>query len=127
VILWHSFVIALAVFSTKSNCSCKIFRGQGKLTHCPESNVKSCLQSETMFLKLVTTNWYNWNIKNRKKLVLILMNAANPIQAKFSEGFIVNFKLLMFVSHILELFLDNFHCVYLHRYSRLSTLLCRSL
>jgi hypothetical protein len=58
-----------------------------------------------MFLKLVKTNWYNWNVKNRKKLVLILMNAANPIQAKFSEGFIVNFKLLMFVSPILELFL----------------------
>jgi hypothetical protein len=36
------------------------------------------------------------------------MNAANPIQVKFSEGFIVNFKLLMFVSHILELFLVNF-------------------
>jgi hypothetical protein len=57
-----------------------------------------------MFLKLVTTNWYNWNTKNRKTLVLILMNAANPIQAKFSEGFIVNFKLLMFVSHILNFF-----------------------
>ncbi|KAJ3620154.1 hypothetical protein MTP99_004141 [Tenebrio molitor] len=52
---------------------------------------------ETMFLKLVTTNWYNWNTRNRKTLVLILMNAANPIQARFSEGFIVNFKLLMFI------------------------------
>jgi hypothetical protein len=114
-------------YHVKSNCSCTIFRGRGKVTTCSEHNVKSCLQSETMFLKLVTTNWYNWNTRNRKTLVLILMNAANPIQAKFSEGFIVNFKLLMFVSHIFEIFRDNFHCVCLHRYSRLSTLLCRSL
>ncbi|KAJ3620158.1 hypothetical protein MTP99_004145 [Tenebrio molitor] len=54
-------------------------------------------ESENMLLRLVTTNWYNWNTRNRKTLVLILMNAANPIQAKFSEGFIVNFKLLMFI------------------------------
>jgi hypothetical protein len=87
------------VYYDKSNCSWTIFRGRGKLTHCSESEVKLFLQSENMLLKLMTTNWHNWNTKNRKKLVLILMNATNPIHLKFSEGFIVNFKLLMFVSY----------------------------
>jgi hypothetical protein len=96
------------VYHVKYNYSWTIFRRRGKLTHSSESEVKLFLQSENMLLRLVTTNWYNWNTRNRKTLVLILMNAANPIQAKFSEGFIVNFKLLMFVSHILERFLDNF-------------------
>jgi hypothetical protein len=99
------------VYHVKSNCSWTIFRRRGKLTHSSESEIKLFLQSENMLLRLVTTNWYNWNTRNRKKFVLILMNAANPIQVKFSEGFIVNFKLLMFVSHILKLFLVNGHCV----------------
>jgi hypothetical protein len=99
------------VYHVKSNCSWTIFRRRGKLTHSSESEIKLFLQSENMLLRLVTTNWYNWNTRNRKKLVLILINAAIPIQAKFLEGFIVNFKLLMFVSHILEHFLVNFHCV----------------
>jgi hypothetical protein len=95
----------------KSNCSWTIFRGRGKLRHCSQPDVKSFLQSENMLLKLVTTNWYNWNFRNRKKLLLIMMNAANPIHLKFSEGFIINLKLLMFVSHILEHFLVSFHFV----------------
>ncbi|KAJ3622160.1 hypothetical protein MTP99_002685 [Tenebrio molitor] len=54
-------------------------------------------ESENMLLQLVKTNWYNWNTGNRKKLVLILINAAQPINLKFSEGFVINFKLLMFM------------------------------
>jgi hypothetical protein len=99
------------VYHVKYSCSWTIFRRRGKLTHSSESEIKLFLQSENMLLRLVTTNWYNWNTRNRKKLVLILINAANPIQVKFSEGFIVNFKLLMFVSHILENFVVSFHCV----------------
>jgi hypothetical protein len=99
------------VYHVEYNYSWTIFRRRGKLTHCTESEVKLFLQSENMLLKLVNTNWYNWNTRNRKKLVLILMNAANPIHLKFSERFIVNFKVLLFVSHILEHFLVNFDCV----------------
>jgi hypothetical protein len=83
VMLWHTFVVALAVLSTMLST---VAAGQYLED-----------ESENMLLRLVTTNWYNWNTRNRKKLVLILINAANPIQVKFSEGFIVNFKLLMFI------------------------------
>ncbi|KAJ3620153.1 hypothetical protein MTP99_004140 [Tenebrio molitor] len=83
VILWRSFVAAVAILSIMLSL---IAAGQYLED-----------ESENMLLRLVTTNWYNWNTRNRKKFVLILMNAANPIQVKFSEGFIVNFKLLMFI------------------------------
>ncbi|XP_068900444.1 uncharacterized protein [Tenebrio molitor] len=83
VILWRSFVVAVSSLSTILSI---IAAGQ---------SIED--ESENMLLKLEATNWYNWNTRNRKKLVLTLMNAANPIQLKFSEGFIVNFKLLMFI------------------------------
>ncbi|CAH1380190.1 unnamed protein product, partial [Tenebrio molitor] len=70
VILWRSFVAAVAIMSIMLSI---ITAGQYLED-----------ESENMLLRLVTTNWYNWNTRNRKTLVLILMNAANPIQAKFS-------------------------------------------
>jgi hypothetical protein len=100
----------LVVYHIKSHYSWTIYRGRSKVRHCSQSNVTPFLQSENMLLKLEATNWYNWNTRNRKKLVLILINAANTIQVKFL-GFIVNFKLLMFVSHNLEHLVVNFHCV----------------
>ncbi|KAJ3620123.1 hypothetical protein MTP99_004113 [Tenebrio molitor] len=54
-------------------------------------------ESENVFLKFTATEWYTWNIRNRKKLVLILMNTAQPLQLKFSESFIINFDLLVFI------------------------------
>ncbi|CAH1380175.1 unnamed protein product [Tenebrio molitor] len=50
-----------------------------------------------MFLKFTATEWYTWNIRNRKKLVLILINTAQPLRLKFSESFIINFDLLVFI------------------------------
>ncbi|CAH1380177.1 unnamed protein product, partial [Tenebrio molitor] len=53
-------------------------------------------ESENMFLKFTATEWYTWNIRNRKTLVLILMNTAQPLRLKFSESFVINFDLLVF-------------------------------
>jgi hypothetical protein len=70
--------------------------------------MKVLLQSENMFLKFTATEWYTWNIRNRKKLVLILINTAQPLRLKFSESFVINFDLLVFVSNLSELFLVGF-------------------
>ncbi|CAH1380180.1 unnamed protein product, partial [Tenebrio molitor] len=53
-------------------------------------------ESENMFFKFTATEWYTWNIRNRKNLVLILMNTAQPLRLKFSESFVINFDLLVF-------------------------------
>ncbi|KAJ3620118.1 hypothetical protein MTP99_004108 [Tenebrio molitor] len=83
VVSWRYYLMAVVALFTISSL---ITAGQ-------------CFQdeSENMFLKFTATEWYTWNIRNRKKLVLILINTAQPLRLKFSESFIINFDLLVFI------------------------------
>jgi hypothetical protein len=55
-------------------------------------------QSEEILMKLVMQKWYNWNAANKKMLLIAMANSMRPLQVKFSETFIINFRLGLGVS-----------------------------
>jgi hypothetical protein len=58
-------------------------------------------QSEKMVLELSASKWYTWNNKNKKNLLTILSRTGRPLKIKFSENFVVNNRILLFVRQIL--------------------------
>jgi hypothetical protein len=54
-------------------------------------------QSEKMVLELSASKWYTWNNKNKKNLLTILFRTGRPLKIKFSENFVVNNRILLFV------------------------------
>jgi hypothetical protein len=54
-------------------------------------------QSEKMVLELSASKWYTWNNKNKKNLLTILSRTGRPLKIKFSENFVVNNRILLFV------------------------------
>ncbi|KAJ3634247.1 hypothetical protein MTP99_011146 [Tenebrio molitor] len=50
-------------------------------------------ESEEILMKLVMQKWYNWNAANKKMLLIAMANSMSPLQVKFSETFIINFRL----------------------------------
>jgi hypothetical protein len=56
------------------------------------------LQSERIFSSFLIINWYTWNNKNRKILLIILHNCLVPIKIKFTDSLAINYQLGMGVS-----------------------------
>jgi hypothetical protein len=56
------------------------------------------LQSERIFLSFLVINWYTWNNKNTKILLIILRNCLAPIKIKFTDSLAINYQLGMGVS-----------------------------
>jgi hypothetical protein len=110
VLSWRDYLLAVVALFTISSLitAGQRFQDEVKVYNTMYFYMKVLLQSENMFLKFTATEWYTWNIRNRKKLVLVLMNTAQPLQLKFSESFVINFDLLVFVSNISELFFVSF-------------------
>jgi hypothetical protein len=57
-----------------------------------------------MVLELSALKWYTWNNKNKKILLTILSRTGRPLKIKFSENFVVNNRILLFVRQILLFF-----------------------
>jgi hypothetical protein len=51
-----------------------------------------------MLQEISTLKWYTLYAKNKKSLLTILAMTARPINIKFYEKFIVNNRMLLFVS-----------------------------
>ncbi|XP_068905194.1 uncharacterized protein [Tenebrio molitor] len=56
------------------------------------------LQSERIFSSFLVINWYTWNNKNTKILLIILRNCLAPIKIKFTDSLAINYQLGMGVS-----------------------------
>jgi hypothetical protein len=56
------------------------------------------LQSERMFSSFLIINWYTWNNKNRKILLIILHNCLVSMKIKFTDTLAINYQLGMGVS-----------------------------
>ncbi|KAJ3620150.1 hypothetical protein MTP99_004137 [Tenebrio molitor] len=54
-------------------------------------------ESEKMVLELSASKWYTWNNKNKKNLLTILSRTGRPLKIKFSENFVVNNRILLFI------------------------------
>jgi hypothetical protein len=80
-------------------------------------------QSEKIFVELTTLQWYNWNLKNKKNFLTIFTATTRPINIKFSEKFVVNNRMLLFVSEIFRIyFRRKFIDIFLFfRFTKLST------
>ncbi|KAJ3657237.1 hypothetical protein Zmor_016249 [Zophobas morio] len=52
-------------------------------------------ESDNIYNRLMSTNWYQWKGNNRKILAVILCNSINPINLKFTDSFAINFRLGM--------------------------------
>ncbi|KAH0818859.1 hypothetical protein GEV33_003932 [Tenebrio molitor] len=83
VIWWPNYVLSVLLLA---NTYCVITAG-----HVLED------ESEKIFLELTTLQWYTWNMKNKKLFLTILTAAIRPINVKFSENFVVNNRMLLFV------------------------------
>jgi hypothetical protein len=55
------------------------------------------LQSDQIFDVLVSCPWYNWNLKNRKTLLICMANSMNPLCFCFA-GMTLGYKLTVNVS-----------------------------
>jgi hypothetical protein len=55
------------------------------------------LQSDQIFDVLVSRPWYNWNLKNRKTLLICMANSINPLSFCFA-GMTLDYKLPVTVS-----------------------------
>jgi hypothetical protein len=42
--------------------------------------------------------WFTWNLNNKKLFLTILTAATRPINVKFSENFVINNRMILFVS-----------------------------
>jgi hypothetical protein len=51
-----------------------------------------------------TLQWYTWNLKNKKVFLTILTAATRPINVRFSENFVINNRMLLFVSEIFRIY-----------------------
>jgi hypothetical protein len=49
------------------------------------------LQSDQMFDVFVSCPWYNWNLKNRKTLLICMANSINPLSFCFA-GMTLGYK-----------------------------------
>jgi hypothetical protein len=56
------------------------------------------LQSERIFSSFLVINWYTWNNKNRKILLIILHNCVVSMKIKFTDTLAINYQLGMGVS-----------------------------
>jgi hypothetical protein len=56
------------------------------------------LQSERIFSSFLVINWYTWNNKNRKILLIILHNCLVSMKIKFTDTLAINYQLGMGVS-----------------------------
>ncbi|KAJ3620149.1 hypothetical protein MTP99_004136 [Tenebrio molitor] len=65
-------------------------------------------ESEKIFVELTTLQWYNWNLKNKKIFLTILTATTRPINIKFSEKFVVNNRMLLFIYQTLYSVLSMF-------------------
>jgi hypothetical protein len=105
VIWWPNYVLSVLLL-TNTCCiitaghvledEVNISKGQEKTRH--------IFQSENIFLELTTLQWYTWNMKNKKLFLTILTTAIRPINVKFSENFVVNNRMLLFVSELFHIY-----------------------
>ncbi|CAH1369748.1 unnamed protein product [Tenebrio molitor] len=52
-------------------------------------------ESERIFSSFLVINWYTWNNKNTKILLIILRNCLAPIKIKFTDSLAINYQLGM--------------------------------
>jgi hypothetical protein len=48
--------------------------------------------------------WYTWNLRNKKLFLTILTAATRPINVRFSENFVINNRMLLFVSEMFRIY-----------------------
>jgi hypothetical protein len=100
VIWWPNYVLSVLLLA---NTYCVITAGhvledEVNISKKQEILIRHIFQSEKIFLELTTLQWYTWNMKNKKLFLTILTATIRPINVKFSENFVVNNRMLLFVS-----------------------------
>ncbi|KAJ3620097.1 hypothetical protein MTP99_004089 [Tenebrio molitor] len=73
-------------------------------------------ESEKMLASFSIPKWYTWNIKNRKLLLTILTNTTIPISLKFTDSFIINYTIFVFIAKTLYSILSVFLSTKIRKY-----------
>jgi hypothetical protein len=126
VIWWPNYVLSVLLLT---NTCCIITAGhvledEVNISKGQEILIRHIFQSENIFLELTTLQCYTWNMKNKKLFLTILTTAIRPINVKFSENFVVNNRMLLFVSELFHIYNHlKFVTIFLffYRYTRVST------
>ncbi|KAJ3634268.1 hypothetical protein MTP99_011165 [Tenebrio molitor] len=94
--------IALSFFQLNESHSVRLLRASlfsifGMTTFWSLITAGQTLQdeSERIFSSFLVINWYTWNNKNTKILLIILRNCLAPIKIKFTDSLAINYQLGM--------------------------------